>query len=411
MRVLLITHSFYPYHKSGGSYNRMLMFVDALRDVEELDMLFYVPSDIDISPKSVQEYKAILQEKWHPRLELFLCPQETKHLSRSKLGHKFRGILDFQQQDIMAVANAWTQLEALESCLDRNPDLVFVSHLTSSLPILKTKRKLPPIFLDLDDVEHKKLLSTARKSTNNMLVRLYYLQVPSLRKGECQIIEAMQKTFVCSEVDREYLSQNLGLKNVEVIPNSATLQDFQETVQQPTLLFIGSVGYLPNIQAANYLIEEVFPKVKQKVPNAKLIVAGGSPEQIPAYQNNPQDVEFTGFVDDLTALYARSRVICCPVFSGSGTRVKLLGAGAYGKPIVSTTLGAEGIGLVDRRSFLEYNTAESFAQGCIELLQNDTLCRSLGINAHMLIQRQYQRPMIVEKIQSKINELMMPILK
>ena len=411
MRVLFITHSFYPYHKSGGSYNRMLMFVDALRDVEELDMLFYVPSDIDISPKSVQEYKAILQEKWHPRLELFLCPQETKHLSRSKLDHKFRGILDFRQQDIMAVANARTQVEALESCLDRNPDLVFVSHLTSSLPILKTKRKLPPIFLDLDDVEHKKLLSTARKPTNNMLVKLYYLQVPSLRKGECQIIEAMQKTFVCSEVDREYLSQNLGLKNVEVIPNSATLQDFQETVQQPTLLFIGSYGYLPNIEAANYLIEEVFPKVKQKIPNAKLIIAGGPPEQIPAYQSNPQDVEFTGFVDDLTALYARSRVICCPVFSGSGTRVKLLEAGAYGKPIVSTTLGAEGIGLVDRRSFLEYNTAESFAQGCIELLQNDTLCRSLGINAHMLIQRQYQRPMIVEKIQSKINEFMMPILK
>ena len=411
MRVLFITHTFYPYHKGGGTYNRMLMFVDALRDVEELDMLFYVPSDIDISPKSVQEYKAILQEKWHPRLELFLCPQETKHLSRSKLDHKFRGILDFRQQDIMAVANARTQVEALESCLDRNPDLVFVSHLTSSLPILKTKRKLPPIFLDLDDVEHKKLLSTARKSTNNMLAKLYYLQVPSLRKSECQIIEAMQKTFVCSEVDREYLSQNLGLKNVEVISNSAALQDFQETVQQPTLLFIGIYGYLPNIQAANYLIEEVFPKVQQKVPNAKLIVAGGSPEQIPAYQNNPQDVKFTGFVDDLTALYARSGVICCPVLSGSGTRVKLLEAGAYGKPIVSTTLGAEGIGLVDRRSFLECDTAESFAQGCIELLQSDTFCLSLGINAHMLIQRQCQRPIIVEKIQSKINELMMPILK
>jgi predicted phosphoadenosine phosphosulfate sulfurtransferase len=56
-------------------------------------------------------------------------------------------------------------------------------------------------------------------------------------------------------------------------------------------------------------------------------------------------------------------------------------------------------------------TAESFAQGCIELLQNDTLCRSLGINAHMLIQQQYQRPMIVEKIQSKLNEIMIPILK
>ncbi len=143
---------------------------------------------------------------------------------------------------------------------------------------------------------------------------------------------------------------------MEVIPNSATLQDFQEMVQAPTLLFSCSYSYLPNIQAANYMIEEVFPKVKHKILEAKLIIAGGSPEQIPAYQNQPQDVEFTGFVYDLTGLYARLRVICCPIFSGSGTRLKLLEAGAYGKPIVSTTLGAEGIGLVDRRSFLEYNT-------------------------------------------------------
>lgn len=411
MRVLFVTHAFYPYHKSGGIYNRMLMFIDALRDVEELDLLFYVSPEIDISPDSIRQYEQILQEKWHPRIKLFLCPQEVKHLSRSKFDRQLRGIFDFRQQDIVSAANGKAQLQAFESCLERNPDFILVNYLTSTLPILKTKKRLPPILFDLNDVEHKKLLSITRKPTKNPLTKLYHLQVPNLKRGECQAIRAMQKTFVCSEVDREYLSQNLGLKNVEVIPNSATLQDFQETVQQLTLLFIGSYGYLPNIEAANYLIEEVFPKVKQKVPNAKLIIAGGPPEQIPAYQNNPQDVEFTGFVDDLTALYARSRVICCPVFSGSGTRVKLLEAGAYGKPIVSTTLGAEGIGLIDRRSFLEYNTAESFAQGCIELLQNDTLCRSLGINVHMLIQRQYQRPMIVEKIQSKINEIMMPILK
>jgi glycosyltransferase involved in cell wall biosynthesis len=405
MRVLFITHAFYPYHKNGGVYNRMLTFVDALRDVEELDMLFYVPADIDISPESVQHYEAILQEKWNPRLRLFLCPQETKHLSRSRLDRQFRGIFDFQQQDIVAAANGQEQLQAFESCLEQNPDLVLVNYLTSSLPILKTKKTLPPVFFDLNDVEHKKLLSNARKQTNNVLTKLYHLQVPSLKKGECQVIKAMQKTFVCSEIDRSYLSEDLGLKNIEVIPNATTLQEFQETVQQPTLLFIGTYSYLPNIQAANYLIEEVFPKVKQQFPDAKLIIAGGSPEQIPAYKQSPLDVEFTGFVDDLTALYARSRVICCPIFSGSGTRAKLLEAGAYGKPIVSTTLGAEGIGLIDQYSFLERNTVESFAQGCIELLQNDSLCHSLGINAYKLIQAEYQRPTIVQHIKSKINQI------
>ena len=407
MRALFVTHAFYPHHINGGIYMRTLTFVDALRDIEELDMLFYVSPEIDTSPGSVRQYEKILQEKWHPGIKLFLCPQEVKHLSRSKFDRQLRGIVDFRQQDIVSATNGKIQLQAFESCLERNPDFILANYLTSTLPILKTKKKLPPILFDLNDVEHKKLLSTARKPTKNLLTRLYHLQVPSLRKGECQVIRAMNKTFVCSEVDRDYLSQNLGLKNVEVIPNSATLQDFQETVQAPTILFIGSYGYLPNIQAANYMIEEVFPKVKQKVPGAKLIIAGGSPERIPAYHNQPQDVEFTGFVDDLTKLYARSRVFCCPVFSGSGTRLKLLEAGAYGKPIVSTTLGAEGLGLIDRHSFLERNTADSLAQGCIELFNDDKLCRQLGQNSHQLIKDSYQRSAIVNQIKSKISTLML----
>jgi glycosyltransferase involved in cell wall biosynthesis len=405
MRALFMTHAFYPYHKSGGTYMRMLMFVDALRDVEELDMLFYVSPEIDISPDSIRQYEQVFQEKWHPGIKLFLCHQEVKHLSRSKFDRQLRGVFDFRQQDIVSAANGKAQLQAFESCLERNPDFILANYLTSTLPILKTKKKLPPILFDLNDVEHKKLLSTARKPTKNPLTKLYYLQVPNLKRGECQAIRAMHKTFVCSEVDRDYLSQSLGLNNVEVIPNSAILQDFQETVQAPTLLFIGSYGYLPNIQAASYMIEEVFPKVKQKIPEAKLIIAGGSPEQIPAYQNQPEDVEFTGFVDDLTELYARSRVVCCPVFSGSGTRLKLLEAGAYGKPIVSTTLGAEGLGLIDRHSFLERNTAESLAQGCIELFYDEELCRKLGTNSYQLIKDNYQRSAIVNQIKSKISTL------
>jgi glycosyltransferase involved in cell wall biosynthesis len=363
MRALFVTHAFYPDHKSGGIYTRMLMFVDALCDVEEVDMLFYVPSEIDISPNSIYQYEKLLQEQWHPEIKLFLCPQEVKHLSRSKIDRQLRGIFDFQQQEIVSAANRKVQLQAFESCLERNSDFILANYLTSTLPILKTKKKLPPILFDLNDVEHKKLLSVARKPTKNPLTKLYYLQVPSLKRGEFQAIRAMQKTFVCSEVDREYLARDLELKNVEVIPNSATLQDFQEPVSDLTILFIGSYAYLPNIQAAEYIIKEVFPKVKKEVRGAKLIIAGGSPEQIPSYKNQPQDVEFTGFVDNLTELYKRSRIFCCPVFSGSGTRLKLLEAGAYGKPIVSTTLGAEGLGLVDRSSFLERNMVESLAQG------------------------------------------------
>lgn len=85
MRVLFVSHSFFPNGKKNGIYTRMLMFLEALKEVEQLDMLFYVSPETDISPPRIAGLESSLRRSWHPRLNLFLCPRIVVSGSLSNL--------------------------------------------------------------------------------------------------------------------------------------------------------------------------------------------------------------------------------------------------------------------------------------------------------------------------------------
>ena len=87
--------------------------------------------------------------------------------------------------------------------------------------------------------------------------------------------------------------------------------------------------------------------MREACPDARLIVAGNKPERIPSFAQRPAGVEFTGFVSELEMLYRRAAIVCCPILSGGGTRIKILEAAAHGKAVVSTVVGAEGLELRD----------------------------------------------------------------
>ena len=139
------------------------------------------------------------------------------------------------------------------------------------------------------------------------------------------------------------------------------------------------------------------------MPEARLIIAGASPEYIRGYHSRLPSVEFPGFVDDLDSLYRRSRVVCAPILSGGGTRVKIIEAAAHGKPIASTRLGAEGLDLRDGHELLLRDDPESFAQACLHLLKDSTLCERLGRTAFEAANRHYDRANIIRLIQKYLQ--------
>lgn len=405
MRVLFVSHSFFPNGRKVGIYTRMLMFLEALKEVEHLDMLFYVSPETDICLSNIAKLESSLRRSWHPRLNLFLCPTIVVNGSFSKYKHLAAGITNFFKQPDFVSATGKQQLESFEFCLERQPDAIFAHRLPSMCPPMLTQKQLPPVFFDLDDIEHRKLMRFIRQPPSSTLSNLYYLLIPKLTHGECEAIRLADLTFVCSNHDRHYLESKLGSSKVVAIPNAITIPQFQPISAEPTLLFLGTYSYAPNVNAANFLIEKVFPRIREQIPNARLIIAGLEPQNIRSYGENLPGVEIMGFVDDLDALYRQVRVVCCPIFAGGGTRVKLVEAAAYGKPIVSTKIGAEGLEMKDGRDFLQRQSVESFAEACLNLLNDYSLCEQLGAAARRLAIQQYERSNAVKLIQRYFSSM------
>jgi glycosyltransferase involved in cell wall biosynthesis len=254
----------------------------------------------------------------------------------------------------------------------------------------------------LDDIEHTALLRAINQESNWRDKLLYCAEVPALCWGEYRAIRLASLTFVCSDLDRDYLRTWWRRPGVVTVPNAVPAVELQKVAAEPTVLFLGAFNYKPNAEAARFLLKEIWPRIHREMPGARLIIAGKYPENIQGPHERIPGVEFTGFVTDLRGLYARSRVVCAPILSGAGTRIKIIEAAMYGKPTVATRIGAEGLEFRNGHELLLRDDARSFANACVELLANDSLCERLSLAAHEAAVRHYSRSKIEALIRTHI---------
>jgi glycosyltransferase involved in cell wall biosynthesis len=379
------------------------MFVDAIKGVAKIDLLYYVPNDVNTSAREVSQEERSLSEFFEAPIRLFLCNRLHNRTLISKFSKYVFGSFFFCRQPNYSGLTGTKQIQSFETCLGYNPDAIFVHRLGAMCPIFHTSRALPPIFFDLDDIEHVAMRRGIRYKAKKSSRLLSYLLLPALFWGQYRSVRRSHRTFVCSEIDRRYLTKWFRLKGVVVIPNAVTIPEEQPPAHEATLLFIGSYFHKPNINAAEFLIKQIWPLVHQKLPQSTLIIAGSPPDRIPSYGQDIRGVRFTGFVEDLDGLYRKSRVVCAPILWGGGTRVKILEAAAYCKPIVSTWLGAEGIEMHDGYGIFLHDDPKSFAEACIRLLKDKGLCERMGKAAREAIINKYDQKQIKRTIQEYIT--------
>ena len=166
-----------------------------------------------------------------------------------------------------------------------------------------------------------------------------------------------------SEIDRDlYLKTNPRLQ-IDVIPNGVDVQKYTPLPANnasPTLLFIGNMGYSPCVDAMLYFCREIFPLIRQAVSGVELWIVGKEP--LPeVLRLNSDGVHVTGQVEDVIPYYKQSAVCVVPLRSGGGTRLKILEAMALGRPVVSTTIGCEGLEVVDGQHLLIADKPANFA--------------------------------------------------
>jgi glycosyltransferase involved in cell wall biosynthesis len=161
-------------------------------------------------------------------------------------------------------------------------------------------------------------------------------------------------------------------------------------VTEPSsLVFNGALTYQANYTAAKYFLQEIFPLIRERRPDATLLITG-STQNVNlgdlAWSNN---VKLTGYVADIRPLVASSSVCVVPLLDGGGTRIKILEAMALGTPVVSTTKGAEGIEARHGEHLLLADDAASFAECTVRLMRDPDLRQRLASQARRLVEERY----------------------
>ncbi len=200
------------------------------------------------------------------------------------------------------------------------------------------------------------------------------------RRLQTKIAHEVDRVVVCSESDRAHL----GIANAAVVPNGYRRPTSEPLVgwdPPPTLFFVGPLSYEPNILAVEWMAGEVLPLIRQTRPDVRLVVAGyddGSGERVRGIDG----VTLLGYVDDVAPHYADAAVAVTPLHSGGGTRLKVIEAMARCVPLVSTSFGCEGFGLVHDRELLVADDPAGFAAACLSIIEDPSLGARLAAAGH-----------------------------
>jgi glycosyltransferase involved in cell wall biosynthesis len=401
-RILVVSCNlpFPPDVQTHGVFQRLDLFLRAAAQLGlELDCLFLAPPELATETVSDQ-IRAALSDR-HACDVTVTVARMGADPTRSFQRELLTGCLGIRRQRNYAPLFLPVVQDAIDAALARHPDLVLAHRLPAMVGLLKGRRSLPPVLFDLDDVEHRALYRMAMAATGWWAHRLRVAQVPAVAVAEVRAIRRAAQTFVCSEIDRRRVLRLVGGKGtVTALPNTVVVptKPIAEWTA-PLVLFVGSFTYEPNRQAANELSETIWPLIRREMPAAQLFIAGKNPEGLAASSRARDGVRVLGFVPSLQDLYRRAAVMCCPIRAGSGTRVKIIEAAGNGVPVVSTTLGAEGLDYIDGREILLRDTPEALAGACVALLKDAQLRRAIGQAGHAKTVALYDRTFSLQRLQ------------
>lgn len=264
------------------------------------------------------------------------------------------------------------------------------------------------LVLDEHNIEYDILYRTYQAETRRVR-RLYsYVNFLKLRREERAAWRGFDGCILTSVRDQKILQQSLPTLPTAVVPNAVDTASFRPgpaPLEPRTILFFGAMDYYPNIDGVLFFLREVFPRLKPRYPGLRLQIVGQAPpEAVRRWAGD--DITVTGFVDDVQAYIRRAGLVIAPLRIGGGTRLKIVEAMAMGKAIVSTTIGAEGIDVVDGQNILLADRSDRFATQVGRVLEDPMLAQRLGADARHLAETRYDWRASVEALERFYQQLL-----
>jgi glycosyltransferase involved in cell wall biosynthesis len=232
--------------------------------------------------------------------------------------------------------------------------------------------------LDLHNVESELVASQAR-SRRGPASLLYRVEAAALRAMERRVVGEFDPIVVVSAQERNRLPSGCG--TVLVCPNGQNPPVLLPDAEAPVVAFVATLGWAPNVEAALWLGRDIWPEVMRRVPGARLLLVGRDPAPEVRALASP-GVEVTGTVADVSPYLAQARVMVAPLLSGGGTRLKIMEALGAGRPVVSTTIGCDGLEDLVGRGVVIADDTTTMVEEISDLLADAPTAAVLGKKGH-----------------------------
>jgi polysaccharide biosynthesis protein PslH len=235
-----------------------------------------------------------------------------------------------------------------------------------------------------------------RRSENepNLVKRIYYrLEGARVRRYESRVAGDFDLHITCSELDSARLRAVAPSARAIAVPNGVDADYFHPIHSRstvPSLVFVGSLNWYPNVDAVEFLLREVWPVAKTRHPDLQLDIVGSAPPQsVLSLAAGLKDVRVHGFVDDVRPLMDAATLYVCPIRDGGGTKLKLLDAFAMQKCVIAHPVACEGIDVSPGMNVQLADSAEAFVEAIDRLLSDSARRLAIGRAARNLVVEQY----------------------
>lgn len=385
-----------PYPKTDGGKIGIASILEHLSSNEDVKVTFAFYSEKQIN----EEQKALLARSSHRYIEI---PHSTRN-TFSRIVHSVITnkclYLEKHQSDLAVSV-------LTDVMIEENIQIIHVDH-SAMMPLaLELQSKIPcKIGYRLHNIEwllwHRYAESIPEREFKR---RFLFNQAKLLKKAEKSFIEKADILFPISNVDLLHANE-LSTSKKALVVSAGVMIEYWKTSKKiekkPTIVLATTYDWIPNRDGLEWFLKEVFPLIVTKIPSIQLQLIGKNAEK---HFTTTQNIEVIGYVEDVRSYIKSASVSICPLFVGSGIRIKILESLAAGTVVVSTSVGAEGIDATEQDGLFVTDEANQFARYCIELVSNTHKSQLLGQKAQNYTEEYWKWSTQIKKMYTAYTSL------
>ena len=385
MRVLVLT-SYLPYPPNAGAKIRVsnqMRYVSREHHVTLMCPVRAGSRQAEEARRLAGEYCTEVRPiPWRKRSKIRFLP----HLWRYVRGGEPIGNLTFYYEELAQALHEATARERF--------DVIDIHHgyMAPYLDAIAPQSRARTI-LSLHNVPYvqwRRMMLTERDPVQKLkLFRDWLFQ----KHATLKYVRRYDRTIVVSEQDRAILRRDAPEADIVAVPTGMDTDAVRPLPPPPAfrrLLLVGSMFYRPNVDAALFLVRDILPRIRRQLPDVHLFIVGsGPPRRVQRLGAKHEDVTVTGYVDSVRPYHEQCCLNLVPLRAGSGIRVKILESLNLGRPVVSTTLGCEGLHLTPGQHLLVADTAAGFAAQTVRLLTDPDRWQRLAAAGRRQIEAVY----------------------